>query len=78
MIDNENMNDLVIKVLPKENNRITTSVIKIQSTQNLNIELPNNYINNILIPTSDYQKMCKSMSNIGDTIEIITKKIYKI
>lgn len=75
-IDNKTPNDLSIKVIPKENNRVTTSIIKIQTTQNLNIEIPKNYTNSILIPSSDYQKMCKSMSNIGETVTVSSKNSY--
>ena len=34
-IDDKNPNDLAIKVIPKENNRISTSYLKIQTVQNL-------------------------------------------
>ena len=39
-IFDDKKNDLNIKVIPKENNRVTTSVIKIQSIQNMKIDLP--------------------------------------
>lgn len=69
-------NDLHIKVIPKENNRITTSVIKIQPTQNIHISLPNGYKQSVIMPSNDYQKMCKSMSNISDVIKIVSKDNY--
>ena len=63
-------------MIPKENNRITTSVIKIQPIQNVNIDLPKGYTHSVIMPSNDYQKMCKSMSNISDLITITSKNNY--
>lgn len=76
VINNKNINELRIKVIPKENNRVTTSCVKIQSTQNLKIDLPKNYSNVSIIQSNDYQKMCKTMSQIGNKIQISTKSNY--
>ena len=58
-IDDEFPNNLCIKVTPKENNRTTTSTVKIQSIQNLEIDLPTGYSNPISISSINYQKMLK-------------------
>lgn len=76
-IDSENPTDLAIKVIPKENNRITTSYVKIQSIQNLIIEPPTGYDKPVIVSSSEYQKMCKDMGNIGNTM-IVTAKNFHI
>jgi proliferating cell nuclear antigen len=75
-IYDDKKNDLNIKVIPKENNRVTTSVIKIQSIQNMSITLPTGYKQSVIMPSNDYQKMCKSMSNISDIITITSNSNY--
>jgi len=76
-IDEANPTDLGIQVLPKENNRVTTSYIKIQQIQHLDIELPEGYTRPIIVPANEYQKMCKEMNNISQTIQV-TAEEYKI
>jgi len=67
---------LGIKVIPPENTRITISYIKIQSIQNLDIELPKGYNHSIIVQSSEYQKMCKDMVNISPYINIYAKKFH--
>lgn len=57
--------DLGIQVIPKEKNRITTSYVKIQNLQSLDIELPDGYSNPIITPSNEYTKMIKDLSNLG-------------
>jgi len=64
-IEENNQTDLGIRVIPKEKNRITTSFIKIQNLQSLDIELPEGYNNAIIIPSNEYTKMIKDLSNMG-------------
>ena len=73
-IDDEFPNNLSIKVTPKENNRTTTSTIKIQSIQNLEIDLPICYSNSVSISSINYQKMLKELGNIGNMIQVNAKK----
>ena len=73
-IDDENPNDLAIKVIPKENNRTTISFIKIQSIQNLDIDIPTGYKKPVSISSSEYQKIIKDMGNIGNIMNISSKK----
>jgi len=73
-IDDEFPNNLCIKVTPKENNRTTTSTVKIQSIQNLEIDLPTGYSNPISISSINYQKMLKELGNIGNMIQVSAKK----
>lgn len=61
-IEQENPTDLGIKVIPKENNRITTSFIKIQSIQTIDTSIPDGYGKPIIVPSAEYQKLAKDMS----------------
>jgi proliferating cell nuclear antigen PCNA len=72
-IDNTTPNDLGIKVIPKENNRVTTSFIKIQTIQNLDIDLPCDYGKPVLVPSGEFQKMCKGLTHISNTTRISSK-----
>jgi len=76
-IDDTSPNDLGIKVIPKENNRVTTSFVKIQITQNLDIDIPETHTKPIIIASSEIQKMLKDFGNIGNTL-IVNSKNFKI
>jgi proliferating cell nuclear antigen PCNA len=69
-IDDASPTDLGIKVIPKENNRVTTSYVKIQSIQTLDIDIPEGYGKPILVPSGEYQKMIKGMVHISNLINI--------
>ena len=69
-IDDKAPTDLGIKVIPKENNRITTSYVKIQGIQTIKVEIPEGYSKPIIVPSGEFQKMCKGMVHIGSTVEI--------
>jgi proliferating cell nuclear antigen PCNA len=75
-INDDTPNDLGIKVIPKENNRITTSFIKIQGIQTLDIDIPTGYGKPIIVPSSEYQKMCKDMAHIGNVINVLAKNFH--
>lgn len=66
-IDSDNPNELGIKTIPKENTRVTTSGIKIQSIQNIETDIPIGYGKPVVVPSPDFQKMCKELSSIGST-----------
>ena len=72
-VDDKNPNDLAIKVIPKENNRISTSYLKIQTVQNLDIDIPTGYVKPVIVSSSEFQKMSKDMSNIGTTMKVTAK-----
>jgi proliferating cell nuclear antigen PCNA len=76
-IDHSTVNELSIKTIPKENTRITTSGIKIQTVQNLDIDIPQGYSKPVIVPSSEFQKMCKDLSSIGSTnITVIAKDFH--
>lgn len=72
-IEDDQSTELGIKVIPKENNRVTTSFIKIQCIQTLDIDTPTGYGKPIIIPSAEYTKMIKDVSSIGNTIHIVAK-----
>lgn len=72
--ESENSDTLCIKIIPKEGGKVTTSNIKIQNIQNIDLGLPEGYENYISIPSSDYQKMCKDMESISQNINIRATK----
>lgn len=75
-INSDSPNDLGIKVIPKENNRITTSYVKIQGIQTLDIDIPGGYDKPIIVPSSEYQKMCKDMAHIGNVINVVARNFH--
>lgn len=76
-IINENMHELGIKTIPKENTRITTSGIKIQNIQNLDIQKPEGYGKPVIVPSAEFQKMCKDLSSIGSVnIKVVAKNFH--
>jgi proliferating cell nuclear antigen PCNA len=71
-IEDDKQSELGIKVIPKEKNRVTTSYVKIQNLQSLDIELPTGYNNSIIIPSNEYVKMIKDLNNMGGNIITVT------
>ena len=75
-INDESPTDLGIKVIPKENNRITTSFVKIQGIQTIDIDIPDGYGKPIIVISSEYQKMCKDMAHIGSNINVVSRNFH--
>lgn len=70
-IEDERSGELGIRVIPKEKNRITTSFVKIQSLQSLDIELPEGYDGAVIVPSNEYVKMIKDLNSMsGNSINI--------
>lgn len=72
-INDNSITDLGIKVIPKEYNRVTTSYIKIQTIQNLDIDLPEGYNRPVIVSSSEFQKMCKGLIHISNQTSIMSK-----
>jgi len=69
--------ELVIKTIPKENSRITTSGIKIQNIHNIVIDLPVGYERSNIISSNVFHKMSKELLNIESThIKIKANKYF--
>lgn len=75
-IDEDAPFDLGIRVIPEKNNRITTSFIKIQNVQNLDINIPTGYTKTVIVSSSEYQKLVKEMSSIGTTLKVTSRKNF--
>lgn len=75
-IDDENPTDLCIKVIPKENNRKSTSVVKIQTIQTLDIYLPMGYTKSVIVPSTEFQKALKELSPLGTVINVVAKNFH--
>ena len=60
-INKNNLSELEIITIPRDKIRITTSSIKIQISQNIDVGVPDGYGNSIIIPSSDFQKMIKDL-----------------
>jgi proliferating cell nuclear antigen len=72
-IDDKKPNDLGIEVIPKEKNRVTTSFIKIQSIQNIDVDLPDGYHKPVIVPSGEFQKMCKGLAHLSNVTTISSK-----
>ena len=75
-IDDESPLDLSIKIIPKEHNKSSLANVKIQSYQNIDIDIPLSNSRPISIPASDFQKLIKELNNISKTIRIKAKNSY--
>ena len=64
--------ELGIRVIPKEKSRVTTSFLKIQNLQSLDIELPQGYQTSIIVPSNEYVKMIKDLNNMGGNMISVT------
>lgn len=69
-IQEDKMSDLYIQIIPKDMLRITTSCVKIQNIQNLEIALPEGYERSILVSSNEFSKMCKDMFSMSNNITI--------
>jgi len=69
-VNSDNPTDLIISIVPKEATRHTASSIKNQTIQNIDIELPDGYGKSIIIPSSEFQKMCKGLGHISKVTTI--------
>jgi proliferating cell nuclear antigen PCNA len=71
-IEENKEDELGIRVIPKEKNRVTTSFVKIQNLQSLDIDTPKDYNKPVNIPSSEYIKMIKDLNNMGGNIITIS------
>lgn len=70
-ITEQDTTNLGIEIIPKDKSPpVTTSFIKIQNIQNLEIMLPEGYDNHLLISSSGFSKMCKDMITISTVMMI--------
>jgi proliferating cell nuclear antigen PCNA len=75
-IDDDTPNRLNIKVIPKENNRLTTSSLTIQAVQELAIEIPQGYGKPVIVSSSEFSKALKDICSIGVNTTVISKNFH--
>ena len=72
-IDDQNRNELGIKIENADKNSSTVFMLKLLDINNEELNIPNVDINCIVtMPSNEFQRMCRDMSNIGDTVEILS------
>lgn len=77
-IDSSSPTDLGIVVTPKENNRITTSYVKIQPIKVIQIkDVPSGYGRPVIVPSGEFQKMCKSLPSVSK-VTLVSSKGFMI
>lgn len=69
-INESNPSDLGIQIIPKDQTRLTTSFVRIQNIQNLEIEIPGPYEQSVLVSSCEFAKMCKDMLQMSGVIQI--------
>lgn len=74
VIQKDDPTQLQLVVYPKENNRISTSYVRIQTIQHINIPLPTGYSQCVIIPSNEYQRTLKDLNNIADTLFVSMRK----
>lgn len=75
-ITKDNPNELGIKIIPKLNNRTTTSFVIIQEIQHVDIVFDDDvYDHSIKVPSGEFQKMCKGL-NISNETRVEAKNFF--
>ena len=76
-IEDGRSRDLGIQIIPKDFSRVTISYIKIQNIQNLDIVLPETMEHSILVSSAEFNKMCKDMLHMSNTV-VISQQDHRI
>lgn len=70
-LEKEDTNHLGIKIENGEKNTLTTYKLNLMDLNDENIEIPPAQFSSVItMPSSDFQKICRDMYNLTDTIEI--------
>ena len=70
-ITDNNPNDLGIRIENSEKNSITTYNLKLMDLNEETIEIPPTTFDSVItLPSTDFQKICRDMSNIAEVMEI--------
>ena len=80
-IENDNLTDLYVSIIPKDGVAITTGKIKIQNFQSVEIETPSLalYSNPKILHSNAYGKIIKSLSgNVGGNIITVSSTLSNI
>lgn len=77
-VNSENPNDLTIVTIPKENTFRTTSSLKIQNSQRIELDLSTGYGKPVTVNSIEFSKTCKDLLNIAPAITVESKGINEI
>lgn len=70
-IDSENNHELGITIENADKNSCTTFMLKLLDVDDEELVIPDVEINCVVtMPSNDFQRMCRDMSHIGDTMEL--------
>lgn len=72
-IETANPTELGIRCIPKDTNRVTTSAIKIQNVQSVDIDVPEGYSCPINLNSQEFCKMCKGLAQVSQKVHVIRK-----
>lgn len=75
-IDSQKSDKLGISPDTSGDNKPSTNWVKIQTIQNLEIIFPEGYSRPVVATSSEFQKICKDMSNIGKIVTISAGKTW--
>lgn len=72
-IDSDNNHELGITIENADKNSCTTFMLKLLDVDDDELNIPDVEINCVVtMPSNDFQRMCRDMLNIGDTVELIS------
>ena len=73
-LDPQNKRMFNISIIPHENTRVREAKVHIQNISAIPIEIPEEYDDHcITVSSSDYQKMCKELNDVGKNIQVMAK-----
>lgn len=73
-IEENDPHHLNIRILPRDGSRTTVSSIVIQDLQTIETMLPTGYSKPVVVPSANFQKMCKELTNVGSNNILVKSK----
>ncbi len=73
-IDENKIGEFGITIIPKEGDQRTTSFLKMQYSQNMEITIPEGYKDSVLITPTEFAKFIKDAVIVGNDIQIYSNK----
>jgi proliferating cell nuclear antigen len=71
-IEEQNTNELCLHIENADRNSSTTFKLKLLDIDSNELSIPDVEINCVVtMPSNDFQRMCRDMSNVGDNVEIV-------
>lgn len=73
-IDDQRIGEFGIKVIPRDGDQRTTSYLKMQISQNVEITMPDGYKDSVLVTPAEFSKFVKDATTVGNDIQIYSNK----